>query len=298
MFRSEKFKITGIGEILWDLLPNGKQLGGAPANFVYHCKALGCDGYAVSSVGNDVLGKEILARITDLHINPAFIQIDRKHPTGTVDIKIDQDGLPDYIIHEQTAWDNIHFNESHKKLALQTDAVSFGSLAQRAEISRETINRFLKATRKDCLRIFDINLRQNFYNKEIIENSLHIANYFKLNEDELSVIAKMFSVTGSEEKIIDTFFKTFKLELIALTKGAKGSDLYTLNSHSYMKTTSQNIQDTVGAGDAFTAALAFFSLEKKPLKDIHHNATTLAAFVCTQKGATPNISSDVRSQLK
>ena len=158
MKKIEKFYITGLGEILWDILPQGKKLGGAPANFAYHSKALGSESYVVSAVGNDILGKEILKNISELNIDPDFIKIDEAHPTGTVNIKVDIDGSPEYVINEATAWDNIHFGEKHKNLAIKTDAVCFGSLAQRSETSKDAINQFLKATKQDCIRIFDIKL--------------------------------------------------------------------------------------------------------------------------------------------
>ena len=298
MHNLEPFKVTGIGEILWDLLPQGKQLGGAPANFAYHSKALGSKSSVVSAVGNDILGKEILEKLSDSYVDSACIQIDDHHPTGTVQVQIDSEGTPHYRIHEETAWDNIHFTEPLKILASEADAVCFGSLAQRSRRSRDTIDQFLRATPQNCIRIFDINLRQRFFTPEVIENSLNLATYFKLNDEEMAVVADIFSFTGSEEKIIDRFFKEFKLDLVALTKHAKGSHLYTAQNHSFMKASANKIQDTVGAGDAFTAALAFFSLERQSLKEIHHNAATLASFVCTQKGATPILTNEIRSQLK
>jgi len=297
MKKLKEFKITGLGEILWDMLPQGKKLGGAPTNFTYHSKALGSESYVVSAVGNDILGKEILKKISELNIDPAFIQIDDKHPTGTVDVKVDSAGSPQYIIQEATAWDNIHFVEKYKNLAVKTDAVCFGSLAQRSKTARHTINQFLKSTKPDCIRIFDINLRQNFFSPEIVENSLKLANYFKLNDEELTVVAEMFSFSGSEEKIIEQLIKEFKLELIALTKGAKGSDLYSTKEHTFLEAPLDKIEDTVGAGDAFTAALTVGLLQQLPLRRVHKNAETLAAFVCTQKGATPTLTNGIRSQI-
>jgi fructokinase len=297
MKKIEEFNITGLGEILWDILPQGKKLGGAPANFAYHSKALGSESYVVSAVGNDLLGKEILKKVSDLNIDAAFIQIDDRYPTGTVDIKVDHDGTPQYVIQQGTAWDNIHFGEKYKNLAAKTGAVCFGSLAQRSKTARDTINQFLKATKQDCIRIFDINLRQNFFSKEIVENSLKLANYFKLNDEELAVVAKMFSFSGNEEKIIKQLLEEFKLELIALTKGAKGSDLYSKKEHTYLEATVDKIEDTVGAGDAFTAALIVGLLRQLPLKKVHKNAASLAAFVCSQKGATPALTDDIRSQI-
>ena len=287
----------GIGEILWDLLPEGKQLGGAPANFAYHAKCQGEESSVVSAVGEDPLGEEILAYLERINLDTKYIKKDQYHPTGTVEVKLDKNGKPDYIIHTEVAWDNISMTKSVSGLATKLDAVCFGSLAQRSEVSAETISQFIEITSTGCLRIFDINIRQNFYNSDIIEKSLRLANCFKINEDEFSLIAQMFSFTGSEENIVEKFISNFDLKIIALTKGEEGSCLYTNNECSYLKSDPVDVVDTVGAGDAFTASLCSGLLRDYPLEKIHRQATGLAAYVCTQKGATPEIPESFQSNI-
>jgi fructokinase len=282
-----QFNIAGVGEILWDLLPLGKQLGGAPANFAYHAQVLGARSEVVSAIGDDAMGKEILEKLPTINLPIEYITIDNQHPTGTVEVKLDSHGKPDFIIHRDVAWDYIHYSEGLEKLAKKLDAVCFGSLAQRSSISRESIQKFIKSTSDKCLRIFDINIRQNFYDSGLIEENLKMSNCLKLNEDEFPLLSDMFSMKGSEEKIIDKFLKIYDLEIIALTKGKEGSALYTKSTNSFMKSPEVQVVDTVGAGDAFTAAMCHGLLRKFPLNTIHENATRIAAFVCSQKGATP-----------
>jgi fructokinase len=283
----QQFNIAGVGEILWDLLPAGKQLGGAPANFAYHAQALGARSEVVSAISNDALGKEILARLKAIEVSTEYISIDKDHPTGTVEVRLDRHGKPDFIIHSNVAWDYIPFSERLEQLAKKLDAVCFGSLAQRSSMSKNTIQKFITSTSDKCLRIFDINIRQSFYNAELIEENLKISNCLKLNEDEFPLLSALFSIHGSEEEIIDNLLKIYELDIIALTKGKEGSALYTKSSKSLMKSPEVEIVDTVGAGDAFTAAMCHGLLEGFPLNILHENATRIAAFVCTQKGATP-----------
>jgi len=290
--------IVGLGEVLWDLLPGGKELGGAPANFACHSQCLGSKSYVVSSVGEDDLGDEMLDYIDVLGLDRQHITIDSKHPTGTVTVKLDEDGIPDYIIHEDVAWDNILWNEDLKKLSAKTDAVCFGSLAQRSDISRTTIQKFLQLTRKNCLHVFDVNLRQSFYNKQIIEKSLKLTDIIKLNEKEFTEIAEMFSFTGTETGILSKLMNEFDIQLIALTKGAEGSILYTKTEDSFYKVPAVKVVDTVGAGDSFTGALIMGLLRKFPLKTVHKHAAEISAFVCTQKGATPELPGNLTERFK
>ena len=269
----KKFKVAGVGEILWDLLPAGRQLGGAPANFVYHAQSLGASSYVVSTVGDDVLGKEILDHLNKIHLETKYIEISSKHLTGTVEVKLDENGKPDFIIHKEVAWDYIKFQPKINDLAGELDALCFGSLAQRSEISGSTIRQMIDATSENCLRIYDINLRQNYYNAKLIEGNLKRANCFKLNEDELPIVAKIFAMTGSEQDILNQLLTRFKLKIIALTKGGEGSVLYTPEQSSVIKPEKVRIRDTVGAGDAFTAALGIGLLKNLPLKVIHERAT-------------------------
>ena len=283
------FKVAGIGELLWDLLPQGKQLGGAPFNFAYHAYQAGCQSFVISALGTDSYGDEILSRFDDLALDKNHVQRTFAFPTGTVTVALDGNGIPSYTIHENVAWDNIAWMSPLEDLAKDLDAVCFGSLAQRNQVSRQTILQFLKATRKDCLRIFDINLRQAFYSKEIIVQSLELANILKLNEDELPVVANHLDLQGDENELCSLIMRDFSLKLIALTKGSKGSTLFTGTEMSYMKVPEVEVADTVGAGDSFTAILVAGLLQNISLERIHKTATEVAAFVCTQKGATPEL---------
>ena len=282
-----QFKVAGIGELLWDLLPSGKQLGGAPCNFAYHASRAGCESFVVSALGKDRLGKEILALFDEHELNTNYVQQTADFPTGTVTVSLDGNGIPSYIIHENVAWDNICWNNSLEPLAKSVDAVCFGSLAQRSTVSRQTILNFLNATKTDCLRVFDINLRQAFYNLETILKSLELANILKLNDDELPVVAELLGLQGNDDELLLQLMNRFNLKLIALTKGAKGSLLQTENEQSFMEVPKVKIADTVGAGDSFTAVLVAGLLQNFALKRIHETATQAAAFVCTQNGATP-----------
>lgn len=291
----DSFLVVGLGEILWDMLPDGKKLGGAPTNFAYHAHCLGAQGYVVSCVGNDVLGEEILERIDELELDRSFIAVDNDHPTGTVSIELDKNGSPDYIIHEKVAWDFIPMSNKLLEFAFKVDAVCFGSLCQRSEGSRYTVRQFLKVTKKDCIRIFDINIRQHYYTKEIINSMLDFANVFKLNDEELPLVADLLGITGTEDEILKELENRYSLNLIVLTKGGDGSILFGRGQRSHLNVEDVQIADTVGAGDSFTAAVAVGLLNKKPIEQIHDHANRLAAFVCTQNGATPEVPQELLS---
>ncbi len=290
--------VVGIGEILWDILPSGKKLGGAPANFAYHAGELGCEAYIISSVGNDKLGNEILDILNTLGLSSRYIQIDECHPTGTVEVQLDNNGIPSYIIHENVAWDYIKVNEKCLELMKNADAVCFGSLSQRSETSREAILKLLNNTNNNCIKIFDINLRQNFYNREIIINSLAHANVLKLNELELSIVSDLLGVNGGEEsEKLRKLQKKYSLRLIALTKGDCGSILFNgerISKHPGFKV---EVLDTVGAGDAFTAAVTVGLIKKWDLDTINDFANKLGGYVCTQQGATPKIPEWLKTAL-
>ncbi len=289
----KEFNIVGLGEILWDMFPHGKKLGGAPANFAYHAQCLYGKGFVVSAVGGDELGNEILERLDSLGLSKEYVAIDRGHPTGTVTVKLDKAGQPEYTIHEDVAWDNIPYTEKLAELAARTDAVCFGSLAQRSAVSHNTIDKFLKSTRPVCLRVFDVNLREAFYSKEIICDSLKLCNILKLNNDELPVIAELCSISGDEKEILSGLIEKYSLDLVALTMGKEGSRLITTEEDSFYEAEDVEVVDAVGAGDAFTGAMVMGLLNKSPLKAIHKHASRVADYVCTQKGATPEIPDDL-----
>jgi fructokinase len=279
------YKIIGIGELLWDMLPSGKQLGGAPANFAYHT-----NGILVSAIGNDELGKEILTKLDSLSLNTDYIHINNDKATSTVSVELDEQGKPSYIIHENIAWDFIPNTAELMQLAKTADAVGFGSLAQRSSMSHNTIQAFLKATPTETLRIFDINLRQSYYDKVIIESSLQLANILKINDEELPIVAEILALSGDDEiAILKNLTNKYELNLIALTKGDKGSILYTKEQTSIHQGYPTTIEDTIGAGDSFTAALTMGLLKQHDLDTINDHANRVAAFICSQKGATAKL---------
>ncbi len=290
--------IVGVGEILWDMLPGGKVLGGAPTNFAYHCRQMGAESHVISALGKDDPGCEILEQVEALDIPSDFLFLEEQFPTSTVTVNLDEKGHPEYTIHENVAWDHIPADSKALDMMKGADAVCFGSLAQRSPISRKSIQSYLAAVPTDCLRVFDVNLRQHFYSKELIEESLGFADVLKLNDDELLILSELFSLKGGEDELIGSLQQTFNLKLIALTRGGDGSTLFSGTERSDYRSETVHAVDTVGAGDSFTAAMVMTYLKGKDLKDIHRIASELAAYVCTRKGATPLILSDLISELK
>ena len=294
---SRKFQIVGLGEIVWDILPSGKRLGGAPANFAFHAHALGGEGLILSAVGNDDFGRELLNQLYSLGLDCGNINIS-KHPTGLIHALISDDGSAEYTIEVGAAWDFLEWSNETGHLAKNCDAVCFGTLSQRSFTSRETIYRFLKEVKADCLRVFDINLRQYYYSKEIIQNSLQAANVFKLNDEELEVISNLFNISGTTEEKLDLLLKSFDLELLALTKGANGSIMIDKNNISSLPGKPTKVVDTIGAGDAFTAAMIIGKLNGFSLDHLHLMASSLASYICTQSGATPKLPESLIAQFK
>lgn len=285
---SKKPIVAGIGELLWDVLPSGKQLGGAPCNFAFHAMQAGCEGFVISAVGKDVLGAELIHNIKDLGLSDQFVQ-ENEFPTSTVTVKLDENGSPDFIIHENVAWDHIRWNKEIQELAIKVDAVCFGSLAQRKHESELSVKSFLNATKPDCLKVFDINLRQTYYSPELIINSLLLCDVLKLNDNELPVVAGYLGLNGHPEKQLEQILNHFKLKYIVYTQGSKGSIIKSAVQSSVSKAPSVQVADTVGAGDCFTAVFITGILRGIPLEEIHRKATEVSAFVCTQKGATPKL---------
>lgn len=278
--------IVGLGEILWDVFPEGKILGGAPANFAYHASQFGFEGYAVSAIGDDELGREISESLKNKHLKHQLEVV--PFPTGTVQVTVDAKGVPQYEICENVAWDNIPFSPAIEELAHRTCTVCFGSLAQRNERSRQTINRFLDALPADAMKIFDINLRQHFYTLEIIEESLKRSNVLKINDDEVVVMSKLLHWEAKSEMDICTLLlKNYDLDMVVLTKGTEGSYVITSNQTSFKTTPLVEVADTVGAGDSFTGAFVAALLLGKNICDAHQLAVDVSAHVCTQHGAMP-----------
>jgi fructokinase len=280
------FVVVGIGELLWDVFPEGKRLGGAPVNFSCHCSQLGAESYPVSSVGADELGAEIRSRLAGKQVADGFVADDPVHPTGTVQVTL-ENGKPSYEICEGVAWDYISWSGTLDALARKTDAVCFGSLAQRNEISRATIHAFLTSMREDALKIFDINLRQAFFSREIIEASLVHSNILKLSDEELPVLAEIFGMAGSVSEQLAKVRTKFDLQLIAYTRGPDGSLLVAADETDDHPGCPGEAIDSVGAGDSFTATLCMGLLKQKSLSQINEHANRVATFVCSQTGATP-----------
>jgi len=297
MDQKDKKIIVGIGEILWDLLPEGKQLGGAPANFAYHAQALGGSGFPISAVGDDDLGRELQTHLRRTGLDQTYLVLDEEHPTGTVSVKLDDQGVPDFTIHENVAWDFIPYTSEMKLLAPKVDAVCFGSLAQRSVVSRNTIAAFLDAVPGNCIKIFDVNLRQSFYSQSIIDGALKRSNVVKLNEEELPIVAGMCHSTGTEIEMLTCLREQYQLHFVVLTKGSKGSILLGPEGSSSIKAPAVTVADTVGAGDAFTAAVIMGLLQDLPMDIIQKNATMLAAYVCSQHGAIPKLSETILKEL-
>src|ERR1700686_1743551 len=296
---SFRIVIVGIGEVLWDLLLTGPQLGGAPANFAYHAAALGAEAHVITRVGNDDLGRKILRRFSDMGLQhsdvQSNVQVDERAPTGTASVTLSGDGLAHFAVQENVAWDFLDATPEALTLVNEAHAVCFGSLAQRSEPSRNAIQQLVESTSNDALRVFDVNLRRPFYTRDVIERSLQLANVLKLNDDELPSLAAMFNLTGSTEKQIECLAQIFSLQVVALTRGPNGSLLYQTNARRWSDCASRpvTIVDTVGAGDSFTAALVLGLLCKMDLDEINSIANEVARYVCSQPGATPPLPSEL-----
>jgi fructokinase len=290
--------VVGMGEALWDMLPEGRKLGGAPANFAYHVSQFGLDSRVVSAVGDDELGNEILANFAEKQLECQIEKV--AYPTGTVQVTLDEKGVPCYEIKEGVAWDNIPYTPALENLAKQTHAVCFGSLAQRNAVSRETINRFIDQMPEDenVLKIFDINLRQHFYSKELIEASLKKSNVLKINDEELVVVGEMFGFADIDfQDKCWILLAKYNLKMLILTCGTEGSYVFTPGEVSFLETPQVQVADTVGAGDSFTGAFVAAILSGKTVKDAHRLAVDVSAFVCTQNGAMPELAEELKNRL-
>ena len=277
--------IVGLGEALWDVLPDGKKLGGAPANFAYHAAQFGLDTIAIS-LGEDKLAEETIDALKEHNLNYLMPRV--PYPTGTVQVTLTGDGIPTYDIKENVAWDNIPLTDEMLEVAKNARAVCFGSLAQRNVVSRENIHKFLDATPDDCVKIFDINLRQQFYTKEVIKESLKRCNILKINDEELVLIGRMFGYPGLDiENKCWLILGKYNLDMLVLTCGTNGSYVFTPGQMSFQETPKVEVADTVGAGDSFTGSFVGSILNGKPVPEAHKTAVQVSAFVCTQNGAMP-----------
>jgi fructokinase len=289
--------IVGLGEALWDCLPDGSKLGGAPANFAYHASQFGNDAYAISAIGNDALGDQTLKEFDEKHLKYVMPRVD--YPTGTVQVQLDNEGVPTYDIKQNVAWDNIPFTPEIENVAKHCGCVCFGSLAQRNKISRDTIHRFIDTTPMSCLKIFDINLRQNFYTKEIIQDSLKACDILKINDEELVTIGRLFGYPGLDiENKCYLILGKYNLKMLVLTCGTNGSYVFAPGVKSFQPTPKVEVDDTVGAGDSFTGSFASAILAGMPIKEAHKLAVEVSAFVCTQPGAMPKLPESLLNRVK
>jgi fructokinase len=280
--------VVGLGEVLWDVFPDAAHFGGAPANFACHAAALGAEAWVVSAIGQDELGRRARRTLEAHGVRTAALQESAAYPTGTVAVSIDQNGVASYQFAPEVAWDHLEWTQALEELAARCRAVCFGSLAQRSPISRATVHRFLSATAPDALRVFDVNLRQQFYDPEILASSLAAASMLKLNHDELPVLAQSLGLAPAPEvEALRELKGRFALRCVALTRGAQGSMVLWDGVVDEQKPPVVTVADTVGAGDAFTAALVLGLLRGTPLPVAHRHASDVAAYVCTQHGATP-----------
>lgn len=276
--------VVGIGELLWDVLPTGKRAGGAPINFVYHATQMGAEGYAISAVGNDLSGTEIVQELEKNHISNSLGTVE--YPTGSVMVEL-KEGIPTYTIIEGVAWDHIPLTQESIDLVKRADAICFGTLALRSQASKKTILSLLSYAHEDALRFFDINIRQSYYSKELIETLLHKANVFKINDEELVLLRDMCKLEGSDDEVCRQILQMYNLKYLVLTAGCAFSSIYTADEVSTIPTPRVEVADTVGAGDSFSGAFVYSVLTGKSLREAHQTAVETAAFVCTQEGAWP-----------
>ena len=280
----EKKTVIGVGEFLWDITPTGKRAGGAPVNFAYHASCDEVEGWAVSAVGKDGLGRELLTVAKEKGIRLRVAEVDR--PTGTVDVILNN-GQPDFHIHENVAWDYIPLTDELLKKASSASAITFGTLAQRSPVSRATTQALLKAASESAWKVYDINLRQKFWSKELIEESLRLANVFKINDDEMNLLKGLFGFGDmGYDDVAARFIQDYGLRMLVLTAGSEFSSIYTPEGKvSEIPTPKVEVNDTIGAGDSFTGTLISGLLRGKSIPDAHADAVETAAYVCTQSGA-------------
>lgn len=296
--------IVGLGELLWDLLPGGKQLGGAPANFAVMSARLGNHGVIASRMGRDALGEEARAYLAPLPADLSYLQSDSEHATGSVSITL-HDSQAEYVFHQPVAWDFLATTQEWLDLAQSADAVCFGTLAQRHDVSRETVHSFLAATTEKCVRVFDVNLRRPFYDTRVLTDSLQCATLLKLNEVEMPIVMSLLGFEqhfGLDEASLITsaslLLDRFPLKLVCVTMGSQGSLLVTREGHHRHHGIATAVADTVGAGDAFTAALVSFYLRGAPLAVLNEAGNRWGSWVASQRGGMPVLSAETREAIE
>lgn len=290
-------KVVCVGEVLWDLLPSGPQLGGAPSNLACHVAGLGGEASLISRVGDDALGRQTLAQLAARGVNVRAVGVDATRPTGTVSVELSADGQPRFTIHEGVAWDGITADSNALAAVTRADAVCFGSLAQRTSSARAAVASLLTATRPGCFVLFDVNLRPPFFDQATLETSLTVAHGLKLNDAELVTLARMFGLSGSAEAVVEGLAARFELESVLLTLGANGSRLWSGGRWFEEPGRAVVVRDTVGAGDSFTAVFVLGRILGWDRQATLRAATEIAAYVCTQAGATPSLPADLLRTL-
>ena len=297
MSNSQQNYIVGIGEALWDMLPEGRKIGGAPANFTYHVSQFGLDAVAVSAVGDDELGAEIRQTFDEKELQTQLATV--PYPTGTVAVTLDAKGVPHYEICEGVAWDNIPFTPELEALARNTIAVCYGTLAQRNSVSRKTIESFIAAMPADGIKICDINLRGTFYNKEILESSMRACDILKINDEEIDEVSRLLDAEFPTQRMAAlNLMSRYEVDIMILTCGTNGSYIYSMDgTESRLATPKVKVADTVGAGDSFTGAFIAALLCGKDIKKAHALAVEVAAYVCTQNGAMPELPDEIIDKL-
>jgi fructokinase len=289
---------VGLGELIWDMLPGGRQLGGAPTNFACISRLLGNESVVASRIGDDALGRAAARRLSRLGVSTEHLQVDRAHPTGTVRVRLDERGEAIFAVNENSAWDYLEWTPRWEELARKADIICFGTLGQRVETARETIIRFLELTRPGALRVFDVNLRHSFFDAAMLERSLRLASIVKLNLDELHTLGRMLRLDANTEQAMALrLIDLYALELVAITRGEKGSLLVTADDAHDHPGIRVRVRDTIGAGDAFIATLAHYYLRRAPLARISEAANRAGAWVATQAGATPTLRRQTLTQI-
>lgn len=297
MENQDRSYIVGIGEALWDMLPEGRKIGGAPANFTYHVSQFGLDAVAVSAVGEDALGEEIRQVFDQKQLQTQIATV--PYPTGTVEVTLDSKGIPLYDICEGVAWDNIPFTAELEALARNTIAVCYGTLAQRNATSRQTINRFVEAMPAESIKICDINLRGTFYNKEVIETSMRVCDILKINDEEIVEVCRLLGIEfTTQRRAALCLMERYEVDMLILTCGTEGSHIFCMDgTESFLPTPKVEVADTVGAGDSFTGAFIAALLSGKDVKKAHALAVEVSAYVCTQNGAMPELPEKIIDKL-
>ena len=289
--------IVGHGETLWDMLPEGRKIGGAPANFIHHIAQFDLPSCLVSAVGDDELGAEIRSIFEKKNIRTVIPTV--PFPTGTVEVTLNDEGVPQYDICEGVAWDNIPFTDELRDLATKTVAVCFGTLAQRNEVSRQTIKSFIEAMDDESIKICDVNLRGDYYSREVVEWSVIVSDVVKVNDEELPIICELLEIPHTDpEQVAQYLYDHYDIEMLILTCGAEGSHVYSLyEPNSSLGTPKVEVVDTVGAGDAFTGSFIAAMMSGFEVKWAHRLAVEVAAYVCTQPGAMPDLPDEMRERV-